>query len=98
MWAMYCIGLHRDIQEQLHEEILAVCGADEPVTTEHLPELQLLDRVLKESQRMYPSVPIIGRTITHPIEIVGENAKNGLQAIGIWLALEVGDFPAHIRA
>lgn len=73
MWAIYCIGLHRDIQEQLHEEVLAVCGTKESVTSEHLPELQLLDRVLKESQRLYPSVPIIGRTITHPIKITGED-------------------------
>lgn len=73
MWTLFCIGLHDDIQEQLHEEIISICGADGRVATEHLPELQLLDRVLKESQRLFPSVPLIGRTLTEPIEIGSTN-------------------------
>lgn len=76
MWALFCIGLHKEIQEQLHEEIISVCGPKGPVTSEHLPELGLLDRVLKESQRLYPSVPLIGRMLTQPIEIGLEDLTN----------------------
>jgi cytochrome P450 len=69
MWALYCIGLHAQIQEQVYEEVLSACGFEGPVTAEHLPSLHLLSRVLKESQRLYPPVPLIARTLSQNLEV-----------------------------
>lgn len=69
MWALYCLGQYRDIQEQLHDEIVTNCGTEGPVVPETFATMPLLDRVLKEAQRLYPTVPFIGRTLVHPIEI-----------------------------
>lgn len=62
-WTLYMMGLHQDHQRKVHEELDSVLGthAEKDVTTEHMKELQYLDCVIKECQRLFPSVPIIGR-------------------------------------
>lgn len=65
-WALYLIGLHPEVQKKLQNELDSVLGSayDEDITQEHLKEMPYFDRVLKECQRLYPSVPVIGRHAT----------------------------------
>ncbi|XP_065301003.1 cytochrome P450 4C1-like isoform X1 [Dermacentor albipictus] len=62
-WSLYMIGLHQDHQRNMHKELDSVLGNDteKDVTTEHMKELKYLECVIKECQRLFPSVPIIGR-------------------------------------
>lgn len=69
MFSLYCLGQNQDIQEQLYEEIVTTCGKEGPVSSDLLQAMPLLDRVVKEALRMYPSVPVIGRKLSKPIEI-----------------------------
>lgn len=71
MWAIYCIGWNPECQKRIQEEIMDVLGDDLKVhpTPDQLHELKYLECCIKESQRMYPSVPLIARKITEPLKI-----------------------------
>uniref|UniRef100_A0A1B0CSB4 Cytochrome n=1 Tax=Lutzomyia longipalpis TaxID=7200 RepID=A0A1B0CSB4_LUTLO len=59
---LYNIALHSDVQRRVVEEIRDVFGTDTRIPTiSDLNNLQYLDLVIKETMRLYPSVPIIGR-------------------------------------
>ena len=59
------IALHPEVQQKLHEEMDRVFGDDDsrPCTMEDLNELEYLERVIKETLRLFPSVPFIGREV-----------------------------------
>ncbi|CAF4453267.1 unnamed protein product, partial [Adineta steineri] len=56
---------HPQVQRKLHAEMDRVFGddCDRPCTIEDLNELEYLECVIKESLRLYPSVPFIAREI-----------------------------------
>lgn len=70
-WALFLIGLHDDIQEKILQEIDEVLGDDKErsPTFRELNEMKYLERVLKESLRIYPSVPSIARKVSENITI-----------------------------
>ncbi|GIY22899.1 cytochrome P450 4V2 [Caerostris darwini] len=72
-WALYLIGLYPEVQEKIHRELDSVLGADSkgPLSVADLKELKYLECVLKECNRFYPPVPIIGRKISVEISICG---------------------------
>ena len=59
------IASHPEVQRKLHEEIDRVFGDDcnRPCTIEDLNELEYLECVIKETLRLFPSVPFIGREV-----------------------------------
>ncbi|KAG8174929.1 hypothetical protein JTE90_006963 [Oedothorax gibbosus] len=69
-YALYCVGLYQDIQERLHEELDAIFQRDDAraVTMEDVRQMKYMECVLKESQRIYPSVPMVGRKTAEDIE------------------------------
>ncbi|XP_042148504.1 cytochrome P450 4c3 [Ixodes scapularis] len=85
-WCIYLIGLHPEVQKGVHEELDAIVG-DEPeknITLEDLKKLTYLDRVIKECQRLYPSVPLIGRTASEDFEMGGHLIPAGAN-IGVFI-------------
>lgn len=76
-FALYNIAKHPEVQKKLVEEIVDVIGEDKskPVTLQMLNDLHYLDLVLKESMRLFPPVPMIGRTITEETEISEWNGR-----------------------
>lgn len=74
-WALLCIGNNPDVEEKIHQEQLSVFGdSTEPVTVEQISELKYLETVIKETLRLFPSAPIVGRTLTEDLEI-GESVR-----------------------
>lgn len=59
------IARHPEVQQRLQEEIDRVIGDDvtRPITMDELNEWHYLERVIKETLRLFPSVPFIGREV-----------------------------------
>lgn len=68
---LYLLARHPQVQQKVFEEILEVIGSDKdkPVSMRELQELKYLDAVIKESLRMYPPVPMIGRVTEHEVKL-----------------------------
>uniref|UniRef100_A0AAT9UUQ0 Cytochrome P450 4NW1 n=1 Tax=Maconellicoccus hirsutus TaxID=177089 RepID=A0AAT9UUQ0_MACHI len=69
-WALFMIASHEDVQERLQEEMQQVFGdSDRDATLQDLHQLNYLEMVIKESLRLYPSVPYISRMLTTDLKI-----------------------------
>lgn len=65
---LYNLAKHQDIQGKVYSEIIEQCKTT-CVSYKHLTQLNYLDLVVKESMRLYPPTPIIGRQILKDVEI-----------------------------
>ncbi|CAF1276388.1 unnamed protein product [Rotaria magnacalcarata] len=61
----FMIASHPEVQKKLHDEVDRVFGNDHDrsSTTEDLNELNYLECVIKETLRLFPSVPFIAREV-----------------------------------
>lgn len=70
-FALYSIAKFADVQRKCIDEIRAVIGDDRstPITMGMLNSLAYMDLVIKETLRIYPPVPVIGRKIENEVTI-----------------------------
>lgn len=69
-FCLYCIAMNPDVQQRCFDEIREVfVNKDEPASLQHLNKLHYLELVIKETLRLFPSVPLIGRTPTEDIQL-----------------------------
>ncbi|XP_037576391.1 cytochrome P450 4c3-like [Dermacentor silvarum] len=78
-WALFLVGHYQAQQRLIHEELDSIFGEDRErhVTKEDLKQMKYLECVLKESQRIYPSVPMITRECVEPFTIGGKTLPKG---------------------
>jgi len=84
------ISRHPEVQKKLFDEIRQVLGDDKtrPTTQRDLNELKYLECVIKESLRLYPPVPMIGRHFNEDAEIRGNKIPAGSNfTVGIFVML-----------
>ncbi|KAJ9574332.1 hypothetical protein L9F63_026022 [Diploptera punctata] len=78
-WTLYHISNHPDCQEKIYEELQSILGdSDRSPTIMELNEMKYLERVIKESLRVHPSVPLIGRILKQDVQIDGYTLPEGL--------------------
>ncbi|KAK6043304.1 unspecific monooxygenase [Cooperia oncophora] len=71
-WFLHLMGANPHIQEKVQREVDEVLGeVDRPVTYEDLGSLKYLEACIKETLRLYPSVPLFGRQVVEDIKIKG---------------------------
>lgn len=64
------IKIKKIFQNKVYEELESIIGSgDRRIRMSDVSEMQYLDRVVKESLRLYPSVPIVSRKTTTPFKI-----------------------------
>lgn len=70
-FCLYSIARHPEVQQKCLQEIRDVLGDDhsKPVSCNELNNLQYLDLVIKETLRLFPSVPVMGRLLTEELTI-----------------------------
>lgn len=69
-WTLYLLARAPEWQERVRDEVREVAG-DGPISAEHIGKLEATTRVLKESMRLYPPVPVVARQPSEPIEVAG---------------------------
>lgn len=79
-WAFYLVGLHPQVQEKVHQELDEIFGhdLDRDITVEDLKRMRYLDMCFKESLRLFPPVPIIGRVLQEDTIIDGHVIPKGV--------------------
>ncbi|XP_065221286.1 cytochrome P450 4C1 isoform X2 [Planococcus citri] len=69
-WVLYLLGSHPEHQEKVVEELDSIFGdSNRAVTLRDMTEMKYLERVIKETLRLFPSVPFIGRTLNEDVTI-----------------------------
>lgn len=79
-WALYLIGLHPQVEAKIHQELdeIFAYDLDRDITLEDLKRMKYLDMCFKESLRLFPPVPIIGRVLDEDVTIDGHLIPKGV--------------------
>uniref|UniRef100_W8BYC8 Cytochrome P450 4d2 n=3 Tax=Ceratitis capitata TaxID=7213 RepID=W8BYC8_CERCA len=89
-FCLHLISRHAEVQAKLFDEIRHVLGDDRerPVSLRGLGELKYMECVIKESLRLYPPVPIIGRNFEEDVNLNGKLIPAGTNyTVGIYVML-----------
>ncbi|UJR29572.1 hypothetical protein I4U23_010789 [Adineta vaga] len=75
----YLMGCYPDVQAKVHAEMDVIFGDDRkrPCTMEDIQQMTYLDCVIKESLRILPPVPIIGREVQEDFIYCGHTIRKG---------------------
>ncbi|MER5731936.1 cytochrome P450 [Streptomyces sp. NPDC002138] len=79
-FSLHLLARHPELQTRAREEISRVLGDRTPEAAD-LERLPYLTRVLKESMRLYPAAPVIGRQAVAAAEIDGHAIPAGATVI-----------------
>lgn len=85
------LGIHQDVQTRVMEEQTKIFGTSKrQATYNDTVEMKYLERVILETLRMYPPVPIIARKVNQDIQLATEN-----YVIPAGSTVVVGTFKVH---
>lgn len=87
------LGVHQDIQKRVYDEIKGIFGdSDRPITFADTLELKYLERVILESLRLFPPVPMIARKLNQDVRMASEN-----HVLPAGCTVVIGTFKLHRR-
>lgn len=69
-WALFLIAQNPDWAQRMRDEVHRVAG-DGPIEPDHLKDLVIVEQVLNEALRLYPTAPVIVRDILEDTELGG---------------------------
>nr|XP_021183869.2 cytochrome P450 4g15-like [Helicoverpa armigera]WRX06070.1 CYP4G10 [Helicoverpa armigera] len=68
------MGVYKDIQAKVYNELYEIFGdSDRPATFDDTLKMKYLERVILESLRLYPPVPVIARKLNRDVRIATRN-------------------------
>lgn len=92
-FALCMLGIHQDIQDKVMEEIEGIFqGSDRPCSFADTLEMKYLERVMMETLRMYPPVPVIARETREEVKLA-----SGDYTIPIGATIVIAQYILHRR-
>jgi cytochrome P450 len=79
-WTLFLLAQHPAVLADVVDEVTAKLRSDSP-TVEELRDLPLLERVLKESMRLLPPVPMSGRFAAEPAWLGKYPVRKGTEVV-----------------
>ncbi|CAH0725737.1 unnamed protein product, partial [Brenthis ino] len=90
-YTLVLLGIHQDVQQKVLEEQILIFGDSKlGAVKEELQKMNYLERVIKESMRLYTVVPIIARKIDKQITLLKCNVT-----VPVGVSAVVGAFAIH---
>ncbi|XP_066592042.1 cytochrome P450 4C1-like [Prorops nasuta] len=87
MFTLLMLACHPEIQEKVYQELYDIYGSSDPVVdpvkSEDLQRMDYLERVIKESMRLFPVAPLIFRRLTGDIVLDDGTILPSGSSIGI---------------
>ncbi|XP_061394743.1 cytochrome P450 4c3-like [Musca vetustissima] len=82
-WTLFLLGSHPEYQERVVEELESIFGDDRetPATMKNLMDMRYLECCIKDALRLFPSVPMMGRSINEDVQIGDYTVPAGTTAI-----------------
>uniref|UniRef100_A0A182SVX7 Cytochrome P450 n=1 Tax=Anopheles maculatus TaxID=74869 RepID=A0A182SVX7_9DIPT len=69
-YVLLLLAMHTDVQDRVYEEILSIYGSSTlDVSYETISAQTYLEQVIKESMRLFPVAPLIGRETIEPVKL-----------------------------
>ncbi|XP_065886542.1 cytochrome P450 4X1-like isoform X1 [Dysidea avara] len=87
-WVLYCLAMNKEHQELCRKEVREVLvGRDtDDITWEDVPKLSYITMCIKESMRLYPLVPTVGKLLSEEIVMSGQRFPKGTwMGIGVYV-------------
>ncbi|CAK1578179.1 unnamed protein product [Parnassius mnemosyne] len=80
---LFCMSRHKEVQDKVFAEQKTIFkdNLNRDATYSELHQMKYLELVIKESLRLFPSVPLIERKITKDIEVAGLKFKKKTSVI-----------------
>ncbi|XP_036142747.1 cytochrome P450 4C1 [Monomorium pharaonis] len=87
-WTLFLLGNNLEHQEKVHEELEEIFGdSEKPASVKELSQLKYLDRVIKETLRIFPSVLTLTRELEEDVKLDKYTIPKGVNvAVSIILA------------
>jgi cytochrome P450 len=79
-WSWHLLGQYPDAERQLHNELDRVLGGRTPEFSD-LRNLPYIERIIKESMRLYPPAWSLARTVVEEFEVAGYRIPAGANVV-----------------
>ena len=79
-WALYALSQHPLVLAKVRAEVDAALAGSAP-TASHLGQLPVLDRVIKETLRLYPPIHVSNRLAARDLEFAGRRIPAGTRVL-----------------
>ncbi|KAK5638543.1 hypothetical protein RI129_012838 [Pyrocoelia pectoralis] len=68
-YILMVLAMFQDVQEKVYEEVMDVLGPDRPCNVKDLNQFVYLERVMRETMRLFPPGSVFGRNVTGDIQL-----------------------------
>jgi cytochrome P450 len=67
------LAMHSEVQKKVIDELDSIFGSSElDINNDNINRLNFLDVVIKETMRLFPLAPVIGRNMTDDLKLDGK--------------------------